>query len=82
MQGRFRRVLSAVAACALTACGAASTPAPQHAARCSAAADARTRREMTWAEYYTDVAQRARRNRATIIWVNPPGVRVAANACK
>jgi hypothetical protein len=40
------------------------------------------RREMTWSEYYTDVAQRAQRNRAMIVWVNPPDVRVAANACR
>lgn len=51
-------------------------------ASCGASMEPRKRREMTWAEYYTDVAQRAERNRAMIIWVNPPDVRVAANSCR
>ena len=82
MQGRFVRLLFAIAACWITACGAA----PQHPetrASCVASTRPRSRREMTWAEYYTDVVQHAERNRAMIIWVNPPDVRVATNsACR
>ena len=32
-------------------------------------------REMTWAEYYNDVKERAWRNAAIIIWITPPKVR-------
>jgi len=31
-------------------------------------------REMTWAEYYADVRERAFRNNATVIWITPPSV--------
>lgn len=32
-------------------------------------------REMTWAEYYADVKERAWRNAATVIWITPPRVK-------
>jgi hypothetical protein len=80
MHRRLGRLLLAMAACWLTACAArGATPQhPEAGASCVASTAARTRREMTWAEYYTDVARQAQRNRAMIIWVNPPDVRVAA----
>jgi hypothetical protein len=36
-----------------------------------------TWREMTWAEYYSDVMERASRRGVTVVWVNPPPVRPA-----
>jgi hypothetical protein len=30
------------------------------------------RREMTWAEYYSDVMQRSRKWGGMVIWINPP----------
>lgn len=42
------------------------------AAAPAARKQAGTRREMTWAEYYTEVMERVRRRGGMVIWVNPP----------
>jgi hypothetical protein len=65
--------------------GCASQPAPTVQTADSAASaplaacpklSKRSRfREMTWAEYYADVRERAWRNAATVIWITPPKVR-------
>lgn len=30
------------------------------------------RRAMTWAEYYTDITERARRRGTMVVWITPP----------
>jgi hypothetical protein len=34
-------------------------------------------REMTWAEYYSDVMEKAWKRGATVVWISPPNVRKA-----
>jgi hypothetical protein len=56
-----------------SAATASSTVPP--AAPCDpAAADSRWR-EMTWAEYYMDVEERAWRRGGRVIWIEPPRVK-------
>jgi hypothetical protein len=87
MQRRSGLLLLALGTC-WTAC-AGRGPAAQHApsapdapASCVASTHSGHKRGMTWSEYYTDVVERAQRNRATIIWINPPAVHVAADGAR
>ena len=74
-----------VAVALLAGCASRSAPAPRTAdtaaaasaplAACPKRGKASRFREMTWAEYYNDVRERAWRNAATIIWITPPNVR-------
>jgi hypothetical protein len=75
-----------VSAFTASACAANGAP-PQHAgsvlakaptSACIANARAQRFREMTWNEYYNEVRERAWRSGATVIWLNPPNVRVVA----
>ena len=34
-------------------------------------------REMTWAEYYTEVTERVWKRGGTVVWISPPSVRKA-----
>jgi hypothetical protein len=71
--------LSISALLLLGAC-AARAARPEHAKPADgarAASQATRYREMTWAEYYTDVMERASKRGVTVVWVNPPPVRPA-----
>jgi hypothetical protein len=73
--------------CALLVGSIAGAPAcatrdaqPQHGGSAAAAETKEevipTRyREMTWAEYYTEVTERMWRRGGTVIWISPPNVR-------
>jgi hypothetical protein len=60
---------------------AGHAPRPEHATAASASGsaggDKSGRREVTWAEYYTEIAERARRRGIMVIWVSPPALREA-----
>jgi hypothetical protein len=77
---RLNRALRGLAmcACAFAGCTAHSAPPPQHAAArapaCAESAPGSSRREMTWAEYYTDIRERSAHRGIMVIWLNPPDV--------
>jgi len=62
----------------LGAC-AARGARPEHASTSAAPAERTPEeesrwREMTWAEYYSDVMERARKRGVMVVWINPPPV--------
>jgi hypothetical protein len=65
-------VLVLLGACAARA---ARPEHPKPSDGAPAASQATHYREMTWAEYYTDVMERASKRGVTVVWVNPPPVR-------
>lgn len=72
----------ALAACAGPAASApVSTASSQASSACAQGAQQPSPwREMTWAEYYADVSERAARRNVEVIWVTPPDVREARRA--
>ncbi len=75
----------ALAACAGRAAPASETSASKASAQARSACQQDPQpsspwREMTWAEYYADVRERAARRGVEVIWVTPPDVRRARKA--
>jgi hypothetical protein len=74
-----------LAACAGRGAPASETPASiataQSSSECQQSPQpASPWREMTWAEYYADVSERASRRDVEVIWITPPDVRQARKA--
>jgi hypothetical protein len=71
--------------CALLVASIGSAPAcaarearPQHASSTGETTSSVTPtryREMTWAEYYTEVTERVWRRGGMVVWISPPNVR-------
>jgi hypothetical protein len=79
--GRSDAGVLLVGVIALLACATQASKPPEHAEtpRTAAAAEATgasrsdsRAREVTWAQYYTEVEQRVRQRGGMVIWINPP----------
>jgi hypothetical protein len=60
-----------------SACGARDAR-PEHAGSAIETSPSKTPtryREMTWAEYYTEVTERVWKRGGTVVWISPPNVR-------
>ena len=76
----MRALLAAlICAAALAGCAASQVPPPNTAGSRPTPEEAKPPkssrwREMTWAEYYSEVKERAWRRNAEVIWIWPPRV--------
>jgi hypothetical protein len=78
--GRMRAVLAGLVCAAwLVGCATTSAPPPKTSGSAPTPEAAKPPkssrwREMTWAEYYSEVKERAWRRNAEVIWIWPPRV--------